>query len=187
VEKNDEDLIKEYIEGDEESLRYLIERYTTSIYNFSMRFVGVEYAKDITQDVFIKVWKNIKKFDKEKASFKTWIFTIVRNTITDFLRKKKSVVFSSLDKEDEIFESNIEDEAILPDEVLLKFEDKELLDNTLDKLPVNYREVLVLYYQEDMTFKEIGDLLGKPMNTVKSYHHRALILLRKEFASRMGY
>lgn len=179
MEINDEQLVKEYLEGSQDSFVILVEKYTPSIYNFSIRFVGREYANDIVQDVFFKVWKNIRKFNIDKASFKTWIFTITRNTITDYLRKKKMVLFSSLDKEEENFADNIEDEVILPDEALIKLEDKELLNNLLDKIPTHYRLVLVLYYQEDMTFNEIGQLLSKPLNTVKSHHRRALLLLRK--------
>lgn len=187
MEDDEIDLIKEYIAGNQDAFKKLIDKYTSSVYNFSVRFVGVENAKDVTQDVFLKVWRNIKKFNVKKASFKTWIFTIARNTITDYLRKKKSVVFSSLNNEEENFESNIEDKVILPDEALIKLEDKEFLNNLLDELPINYREVLVLYYQEDLTFNEIGQLLGKPLNTVKSYHHRALLILKEKVLSRTGY
>ncbi len=181
MEKEDNDLIKEYLGGDEGAFRELVGKHTGAIFNFSTRFVGVDYANDITQDVFIKIWKNIKKYDEKKANFKTWLFTITRNTITDYLRKKKTINFSTLDSEEERYEDNIEDEVILPDEILIKLEDKELLNRLLDKLPGNYKEVLILYYQEDMTFKEIGEILSRPLNTVKSYHYRALVLLRKEF------
>ena len=179
MENKDEYLVKEHLEGNQGAFKLLIDRYTPPLYNFSVRFVGVDYAKDIVQDVFIKVWKNIKKFDNNRASFKTWIFTIARNTITDYLRKKKSVTFSLLDTNEESFADSIEDDVILPDEALSKLEDKELLNKLLDKMPIQYREVLVLYYQEEMTFNEIGQLLNKPLNTVKSYHHRAQIILRK--------
>ena len=182
---NDDDLVKEYLEGNQGSFKVLAEKYTPSIYNFSVYFVGLLYAPDIVQDVFIKVWKNIKKFDNSKANFKTWIFTIARNTITDYLRKKKMIPFSSLDSDEEFFTDSIEDDVILPDESLSKLEDKELLNKLLDKIPVQYREVLILYYQEEMTFSEIGQLLGKPLNTVKSYHYRALLLLKEMFAPKL--
>lgn len=174
----DENLIREYLEGNQGSLKILIDKHTPSIYNFSVRFVGRVYANDITQDVFIKVWRNLKSFDSDKSQFKTWLFVIARNTITDYLRKKKMILFSSLDREEENFADNIKDEAILPDEVYQKLQDKEMLNKVLDELPDNYKIVLTLYYQEDMTFKEIGEVLNKPLNTVKSYHHRALIMLR---------
>lgn len=176
----DEDLINLYNNGDENALKTLIERYTSHIYNFTRRFCG-DNAEDITQDVFIKVWKNIRKFDSSKSSFKTWLFTIARNTAFDFLRKKKSITFSDLETglDGEYFSNTIVDESLMPDEVLQKFQDVEFLNNLLSKLPIQYQAVLTLYYQEEMTFSEVGNILGKPLNTVKSHHRRALELLRK--------
>jgi RNA polymerase sigma-70 factor (ECF subfamily) len=85
-----------------------------------------------------------------------------------------------LDNEDgEPFSENILDSAILPDEAIEKIEDNKLLKDLLSDLPLSYQAVLVLYYQEDMTFDEIGKVLGKPLNTVKSHHRRALQQLRK--------
>ena len=182
MEMDDEYLIKEYLHGDQDSFKIIVERYTPSIYNFSVRFVGQDNVNDIIQDIFIKVWKNINRFDSKRASFKTWIFTIARNTATDYLRKKKNISFSSLDEDEESFAENIPDEVTLPDEALSKLEDKEFLNKILDELPIHYREVLIFYYQEDMTFAEIGQLLNKPLNTVKSYHHRAISLLREMLA-----
>lgn len=179
MEEKDEFLIMEYLGGNQNSFKLLIDKYTPSIYNYTVRFVGVDQAFDITQDVFLKVWKNIKKFNKNKSSFKTWIFTITRNTVTDYLRKRKMILFSSLDTEEEIFADTLEDQALVQDEELSKIEDVNLLNSLLEKIPNNYKEVLVLHYQEDMTFDEIGKLLGKPLNTVKSYHRRALSLLRE--------
>jgi RNA polymerase sigma-70 factor, ECF subfamily len=178
VENEDIDLIKEYLNGNQESFRLLINRYLPLIYNFAARFT-INDASDISQDVFIKVWKNIKNFDSSKASFKTWIFQIARNTIIDHLRKKKSIVFSDLEDKDDSWIENVSDNAILQDEIAQKLEDKEFLNKLLDKISPLYREVLVLYYQEDMTFNEIGIVLNKPLNTVKSHHYRAIIELRK--------
>lgn len=176
----DQILIQKYLDGDENSLKMLIDKYTSSIYNFISRFVKDAQRDDVVQEVFIKVWKNLENFDKEKSQFKTWLFVIARNTTTDYLRKKKMILFSSLDKEEENFGESIEDEIILPDEALQKLQDKELLDKVLNELKDEYRTVILLHYQEDMSFKEIGEVLGKPLNTVKSYHQRALIILRKQ-------
>lgn len=184
-EKSDEILIEEYIKGDENSFRFIIDKYSNSIYNFSARFVGISDATDIVQDVFVKVWTNIKKFDKSKSSFKTWLFRITRNTVIDFMRKKKMINFSSLDTEGENFEDTIEDDSSLPIEIMSQLEDEKMLNAFIDELPDNYKEVLVLHYQEDMTFAEIGELLNKPSNTVKSYHYRALITLREKFSKNL--
>lgn len=180
MDRTDEELIADYIKGDQASFKLLLDRYTPLLYNFSVRFVGTASAPDIIQEVFIKVWKNIKRFDVKKAHFKTWVFTITRNTITDYLRKKKSIVFTDMEtpEGDSILET-IPDEAELPTETLSKLEDKEFLNSLLDTLPHHYREVLILYYQEEMTFAQIGEALSKPLNTVKSHHRRALEQLRK--------
>ena len=181
MDRSDEVLIEEYLsEDDDDAFRELVGRYTGSIYNFSVRFVGAEEATDVIQDVFVKVWKSIKKFDKSKSSFKTWIFRIARNTVIDSMRKKKMVNFSSLDTADENFEDTIKDESSLPSEIMSRLEDEKILNELIDGLPNDYKEVLILHYQEDMTFAEIGELLDKPLNTVKSHHYRALTSLKEK-------
>jgi RNA polymerase sigma-70 factor, ECF subfamily len=182
--ESDEEIVALYKNGDLEIFKVLINRYTSPLYNFATRLTNKNDAGDIVQDVFIKVWKSMERFNPLKASFKTWIFTIARNTTTDFLRKKKSILFSDLNTSaeqglDETFEENILAEDILPDEALQKLQDSEFLNKTLEKLHPNYQEVLVLHYQEELTFEEIGKVLHKPLNTVKSTHRRAIVELRK--------
>jgi len=186
-ESTDEEIILLYQNGQREAFKGLINRYTSPLYNFIARIADRNNASDIVQEIFIKVWKNINNFDSKKASFKTWIFTIARNTATDFLRKKKILSFSDIEKNsgkdenafNKSFSENIPDENLLPDEVLQKLEDNELLNKTLKKLPPDYREVLILHYQEEMTFSEIGKIINKNLNTVKSQHRRAILELRK--------
>ncbi|HAS80531.1 MAG: RNA polymerase, sigma-24 subunit, ECF subfamily [Candidatus Nomurabacteria bacterium GW2011_GWE1_32_28] len=179
--ETDEEIITRYKNGEEELFKMLIERYSSSLFNFAIYLTNLNYAPDLVQEVFIKVWKNLNKFNEEKASFKTWIFTIAKNTATDFLRKKKSLLFSDIEttEEDNSFEENILDENLLQDEALQKLQDIDLLNELLAKLDINYRTILLLHYQEDMTFEEIGKILKKPLNTVKSQHRRAILDLRK--------
>jgi len=180
-QKTDEEIIKLYQEGAPEIFQELIEKYHSQIFSFVARLTGVSNAQDLTQDIFIKVWKNLKKFDSQKASFQTWIFSIARNASFDFLKKKKSVLFSDLETGDEPdFTETIPDENLLPDEVLQKLQDSSLLNKLLDTLPIQQKTILILHYQEEITFAEIGKILGKPLNTVKSHHHRAILELRKK-------
>ncbi len=185
----DEEIITLYKEGNVEVFKDLMNRYMSPLYNFTARITNKSEASDIVSETFIKVWKKLDHFDEKKASFKTWIFTIAKNTATDFLRKKHSLLFSDIsnntfgDKDGgrdiNSFAENIPDEHILPDIALDKLKDKELLNNTLDRLSSNYREVLMLHYQEEMTFDKIGKILNKPLNTVKSQHKRAIAELHK--------
>jgi len=183
AESTDEEIILLYKSGDQEAFKILINRYASPLYNFTARLTNRNDASDIVQEIFIKVWKNIKHFNPAKASFKTWIFTIARNATTDFLRKKKSLLFSDIggndDENMDSFSENIPDKDLLPDAALQKLQDSRLLDEILQKLPSNYREVLLLHYQEEMTFDEVGKILDKPLNTVKSQHRRAIMKLRK--------
>ena len=182
-EKTDEEIILSYKGREQEALKIIVERYTSPLYNFTARLANRNDAPDIIQEVFIKTWKNIGRFDPKIASFKTWIFTITKNTITDFLRKKKSLLFSDLATDDDeninSFAESIEAEDLLPDVTLEKLEDTQFLNKTLERLRKDYQEVLILHYQEEMTFEEIGQVLNKPLNTIKSQHRRAILELKK--------
>ena len=84
-----EQLIANYLKGDQESLEILVRQYLKVIYSFVFRYVGnAEDAEDITQEVFVRVWRNLKRFNQEQ-SFKTWLFAIAKNAALDFLKKKK--------------------------------------------------------------------------------------------------
>jgi len=179
LDKTDDEIIALYKSGNEEVFKDLIEKYSPSIYNFTAHIIGKDNATDIVQETFIKVWKNINRFNSLKSSFKTWIFTIAKNSITDFLRKKKHLNFSDIENDDDYsFSESIEDENLLPDQALQKLQDSKFLNKLLDKLSLQYRTILILHYQEEMTFDEIGKILKKPLNTVKSYHRRAILELR---------
>jgi len=89
----DEQLVASHLKGDGEALEILVSRYLKSIYSFAYRHIGnIHDAEDITQEVFVKVLRHLKKFDHDK-SFKTWIFKITQNTSIDFFRKKKTIPF----------------------------------------------------------------------------------------------
>ncbi len=180
-ELRDEQLVSMYLEGDEKSLDILIKRYLKPIYNFLARNTGNnKEAEDLTQDVFLRVWNNLKKFDTEKV-FRTWIYQIARNASIDYLRKKKALIFSDLDTEDRQFSESLADESEPVSDRLNREEAGMELAENLQKLSLDDRTVLLLHYNEDLTFREIADVLNEPMDTVKSRHRRALLKLKKFF------
>lgn len=180
-EKNDEQLIFSYLKGDEKSLEILIKRYLKSIYSFAYRNVGnIAEAEDITQEVFLKVWRNFRKFKKEK-NFKSWIFQITKNTSIDFLRKKKSIPFSQFENENgqnTLLETLADSQTTLRDNF-----NTETLNLAIDDLPSRYHIVFKHRYTDGLKFYEIAKLLGEPINTVKSRYRRAVNILKKNINS----
>src|SRR3989338_6361604 len=183
MDKSDQQLVADYIQGDEASLELLIRGYLKPIYSFTYRYVGnAQDAEDVTQEVFIKVWRHIKRFDQSK-SFKTWIFSIAKNTAIDFLKKKKVIPFSDFDTEDggNIIADTFADTAKSLQEIFEQKETAQMLESTMAELSPKYRMVLSLRHNSDFNFREIAETLGEPINTVKSRYRRALIMLKNFF------
>lgn len=175
----DSQLITLYLEGNHKAFDGLINRHSQAVYRFTFKLLSnSDDAHDVTQESFIKVWKHIKKFDLDK-SFKTWIFSIARNAALDKLRKKRSVSFSSLDEDEKSFDANIPDDQLLPHEIFEQKEKVELVKSALESIPFDQKTTILLHHGEEMTFEEISEIVGKPMNTVKSQYRRALISLKK--------
>lgn len=179
MKKSDAQLVSESILEEQGSFDELISRYTNPIYSFTYRLTGnTQAAEDCTQETFIKVWKKLKTYNSS-MNFRAWIFTIARNTTTDFLRKRRAIPFSNLSSETFSFEEILEDNEDLPEEALGRIEDSTVVERLLAELPTDPQTVLLLHYRENMTFEEIGSIMKKPMNTVKSLHRRALQKLRE--------
>lgn len=180
--QTDEQLVKKYLSGDESAFSELLEKYLKSIFNFLFYLTrDATISEDLTQITFIKAWKNIQKFDQSK-SFKTWLFTIAKNSAYDFFKKKKTISFSSFtDEEGNNKLENVSSEDILPDEILEKKDLAKEMEVKLGQIPEKYRIILVLHYKEDFSLSEIAKIIGSPYNTVKAYHARALFALRKAF------
>ena len=157
----------------------LVKSNIASIYGFLCHFLGnSDDADDATQETFVKAWRKYGSFDQNR-NFRVWLFAIARNTGVDHLKKRKSIPFSSLEENDDDFASTISDPAPLPPELLASKDLAKTLENALTEVKPPYREVLLLYYTEQLNFREISEATGESLNTVKSRHRRGLIRLRK--------
>jgi RNA polymerase sigma factor (sigma-70 family) len=184
--KTDERLVREVGRGDDRSLEQLITRHFNPLLKFSLKFVStIDEAEDIVQDTFLKFWRHIDRF-RSGNKFRPWIYTIARNTALDHLKRRRSMVFSQLDdiKNDIPFTETIADNEPIPSMIHENMQLANDLDNAFTNLPLDHRVVLVLHYHEDMTFQEISGAMKIPMNTVKSWHRRALFRLRPYFVMR---
>ena len=175
---SDEQLVGLYLKNkDDLAIEELVRRYLPLIFGFVKRYTGnQDNASDITQETFVKVWKNIKNFDRTK-SFKTWIFTIAKRTAIDELKKKKALPLSVIDKEGSILESLADESPSILARLSLE-NDSQKLAFAMAKLPPNYSSVIHLYHYQELNFREISETLKKPLNTIKSQYRRGISLLR---------
>lgn len=180
--ESNEELVAKYLRGDERAFEQLVTQNLKQVYSFSLRLTGnASDAEDITQETFLKVWRNLKRYSSTSASFKTWLMHIARNTAIDHLRKKKAIPFSFFENE-EGENAQIDflpDDIPLPDEITAHVKDVATMESALKKIPPLHREILLLYNGNDFSFSEIASILDESVNTVKSRYRRALDALRK--------
>ncbi len=152
----------------------IYKKYKNDVYNYVYwRVLDREDALDITQEVFIKVYRNLDGF-KGRSSIKTWLFAIARNTVTNYLTRNKK-------KE----ETELEESLFLDNFNRSEAEMKRTLLLALDKLPLEHAEILRLYYFDRFSYKEIAELMGINIGTVKSRLNRAKKYLKAELEKRL--
>jgi len=163
AEKSDEEIAAQVQGGNEESFGILIGRYEAKLARYARRFLlGKEDAKDLLQEIFVKAYVNIKSFDV-KRKFSPWIYRIAHNEFINAIQKRERFPSISLDP-DILFPHPVAKETA--DSPSKKKELRDLLQRSLDKIDAKYREPLVLYYFEDMDYKQISEVLQIPVSTV---------------------
>jgi len=161
-------LMEEVKKGKVEKLAVLFERYHVQLFNFFLRLTrnrGV--SEDLVQDVFLRILKYRITY-KGQSKFTVWMYQIARNAHIDYLRKSKGEF--SLDEQ---WEDVVEPEPT-PSDRLEHGQDVQLMREALARLPLKKREVLVLSRYQDMKYKDIAELFGCQIGTVKAHVHRAI-------------
>jgi RNA polymerase sigma-70 factor (ECF subfamily) len=149
--------------GDKELFGELIDRYEQKLTRYVRRFIQhQDDVSDIIQIVFIKAYTNLKSFDTTR-SFNSWIYRIAHNESVTHLKKRGGEKVSFIDFDTFLPHPFAKEET---DSEALSREDKEQLEHSLSKISLKYREVLVLYYYDELTYQEIADVLHIPIATV---------------------
>lgn len=177
----DEQLAALSQQGQSQALEFLVARHLKGVYFFCVGFLKDEAeAEDAAQEVFVKAWKNLGKFDRSRK-FKPWLYAVAKNTCLDFLKKKRSLAFSDLGASaaQESFLSGLVDPLPLPEALLDSSFSSGELQAAISKVPGKQAEVLRLRHGNDMSFPEISARLDQPLNTVKSRYRRAISALRE--------
>ena len=169
---------------DPELLDLLIEQYQFRLFRYLLHLTGSrERAEDFFQETWVRVLERGSQYDG-RWKFEAWLFTIARNLVLDWHRRKKPASFESLrGPEEDAPAFDVRDEkSVTPLESVLSKEQSEGVHTSLGKIPAVYREVLVLRFQEEMQLEEISVVLSTPISTVKSRLYRGLEALRGALA-----
>ena len=176
-------LLKQAATGDSAAFEKLVLKYQSQVYNFCFRIMGnSEDAADMTQETFLKVWRNSDSFHGD-SSFATWLFRLASNTCLDQLRsmkRKPTLPLTLTDQEGEEQSLEVPDTAPSPEESLVKKEERELLQAAMSALDAEQRQLLTLRVVNDMSYTEIAQALSLKEGTVKSRLARARENLRKK-------
>ena len=173
--------------GEEAAFSEILDRYRGPIYNLCYRMArNAEDARDLAQEVFIKVFNLLDRFD-ESYAFSSWLFRIATNHCIDHLRRNR-LRFLSLDgttgADGEEYELQLPDGGPEPDTVLQRKEALERLEEVIMELPPHYKVITMLRHDQQLSYEEIACVLGLPLGTVKARIHRARNLIQQMLKTR---
>lgn len=178
-------LIKKAQHGDILAFEELILDYQKRIYNYCYRMAGNGHdAEDLAQEVFIKVYRNLKAF-KGNSQFSTWLYRIAHNTCIDKFRKSKTYADNVSFLDDYDREKMVSSIQTLPEDEIIAKEKYKIIEECILSLKPSYRSVIILRDIQNYSYEEISLILKLPMGTVKSYISRARTALRQSLGSRI--
>ncbi|MBI4885777.1 MAG: sigma-70 family RNA polymerase sigma factor [Acidobacteria bacterium] len=179
---SDADLARQALAGSQEAYRTLVARYASAAVNAAARLVGDRaMAEDLAQDAFVRAFTRLKTYDPDRR-FSAWFFQVLHNVVVDYLRRRR-LDMVSLDALQEGGYAGPPDATVASPAVdLERHALATALSAALLRIRVEYREAIVLRYQQDLSVEEIARALQLPEGTVKTYLHRG----RKELAAILG-
>ena len=176
---SDQELVKNYINGDNSSFEVLLNRHKNRVFAFIMsKIKNKDLSEDIFQDTYVKVVNSLQKGKyNEEGKFLPWVMRIAHNLVIDHFRKQKKMQMIRSNNDFDIFDV-IKDSKINADEKLIKDQIFSDLNSLIDKLPSDQKEVLKMRYYEELSFKKIAEHFDISINTALGRMRYALINLR---------
>ncbi|WP_202081283.1 RNA polymerase sigma factor SigW [Caldalkalibacillus salinus] len=184
MDRTERKLIKKASAGSRTAFRAIVERYKNKIYHLAYRMLGNHTeAEDVAQETFIRVYTKLDRYNDDHK-FSTWIYRIATNLCIDHLRKRKQHV-QSLDQEVAGVEglalySQVASTTDTPEEEVMTLELREEVQLAIDKLPPQYKTIIILRYLQDLSLQEISEVIDLPVTTIKTRIHRGREALKKQ-------
>jgi len=179
VDVNETQLIRQARHGDTQAFEQLVIQHEHFVYNLAYRTLGnAEDAADAAQDAFIRAWQALHEF-REQSQFRTWLYRIVLNLCLNRVPRLRRQL-------NDLTHDEIPDLPEPADSIAATLEQKEQrawLHRQIDALPEQYRLLIALRYQDDLSYEEIAELVGLPIGTVKTGLFRAKARLRETLSA----
>ncbi|HOV88801.1 MAG TPA: RNA polymerase sigma factor [Candidatus Paceibacterota bacterium] len=167
-------LVRKAQKGDAESFGIIYEIFAERIYRYIyLKTSSREEAEDLTQQVFVRAWEALPQFEFKKNPFSSWLYSIARNLITDFYRKKKPDF--SLDSENAL---EMPDDLDLTERLIIQDEIRQVFE-AINQLPLEQKDLLLLRFVDDLSYDEIASIMNKSPLTLRVIQHRALKRLKE--------
>ncbi len=187
---NEQELLHRYVAGDKEAFREIVTRYKDTLYAFLRRFLNQQqFVEEAFQETFLQLYRSRHSFEVDKP-LRPWLFTIAANKARDILRKQQREDTISIGTMTDATESSIDDVVnslksyeITPYDEAEKAERAEKVRKIIFQMPQNLREILILAYFEQFSYKQMADILSIPIGTVKSRLHTAIVFFTKTWKS----
>jgi RNA polymerase sigma-70 factor (ECF subfamily) len=188
--QTDQEIIRQILDGDIDAYAILVNRYSGPLLNLCYRYLQRrEEAEDAIQEIFIKAYTGLENWEP-RAQFKTWLYRIAINHCLNTVRRQKIVHFRSLQQMDQGFYSPQVDRFSQPagkEEELLREQREKLIHCLLNQLSETHRTVLILYFYQEMSYKEIAETLQVSLSSVESRLFRAKKKLAKILSRQKNY
>ena len=181
---SDEDLMVKCGKGDMSAFELLVRRYQTPLINYIHRSIDdYQRAEDLSQETFLRVFKNASRY-KPTASFKSWLYTIATNLCRNELRNRsrRNICFLEdlVEEGEDVYHTDImRDTRYLPDLLVEKKEQRQIIRKALSQLSENQRVALTLVTYQELQYEEVANILGCSVGAVKTLIHRARQKMKK--------
>ena len=182
---SDDELLIQAKSGNDAAFEELIYRYDRSVLAIALKYVhDTDEAKDIYQEVFIRVYRGLKNFEM-KSEFSTWLFRIATNVCLSYKSRSKKHLQQSIDEqiaaeEDEVLKYELADDEMDPGEIMINLDLGDIIRRAVDSLSSKQRMTFILKHYEGYKIREIADMLNCKEGTVKKYLFDAIRNLRKK-------